>query len=100
MSDRDALLAAVLAAPADDVPRLVYADFLDESGDPGDAGWAALIRVQCRVAGLVRAGHRSRAEVEAELTGERQRAGFDSPPPAGVVCDGSGVSTPGVPCSG
>lgn len=32
--DADALLAAVYAAPADDAPRRVYADFLLEQGDP------------------------------------------------------------------
>jgi uncharacterized protein (TIGR02996 family) len=33
-SDDAALLRAVLANPADDAPRLVYADWLDERGDP------------------------------------------------------------------
>jgi len=37
MSDRDALLAAILADPADDTARLVYADWLTENGD-GDRG--------------------------------------------------------------
>ncbi len=32
MSDANALVAAILAAPADDLPRLVYADWLDEHG--------------------------------------------------------------------
>lgn len=30
----EALHAAVLAAPDDDAPRLVYADWLGEQGDP------------------------------------------------------------------
>lgn len=47
MTDHDALLAAVLAAPADDLPRLVYADWLDEHGDPDRA---AFIRTQVRLA--------------------------------------------------
>jgi uncharacterized protein (TIGR02996 family) len=34
MSDRAAFLAAVRAAPDDDLPRLVFADWLDEHGDP------------------------------------------------------------------
>src|SRR5579885_649141 len=34
MSDRAAFLAAVRATPADDLPRLVFADWLDEHGDP------------------------------------------------------------------
>ena len=33
MTDRDALLAAVHAAPLDDAPRLVLADWLDEHGE-------------------------------------------------------------------
>ncbi|HVK07462.1 MAG TPA: ribosomal protein L7/L12 [Gemmataceae bacterium] len=39
MSDEAALLAAIQAAPADDAPRLVYADWLDEHGrsDRADA---------------------------------------------------------------
>ena len=35
MTDRDALYAAVLAAPDDDTPRLVYADWLTAQGDTG-----------------------------------------------------------------
>ena len=34
MTDRDGLLAAILTRPADDTPRLVYADFLDDHGEP------------------------------------------------------------------
>ena len=34
MSDDEAFLAAVAAHPADDTPRLVYADWLDDRGDP------------------------------------------------------------------
>ena len=37
MTDHDALLAAILAAPEDDAPRLVYADWLDENGRDGEA---------------------------------------------------------------
>lgn len=32
MTDRDSLLAAIRANPRDDLPRLVYADWLDENG--------------------------------------------------------------------
>ena len=49
MSDRDALFRAILAAPDDDAPRLVFADWLDEHGDPDRAEF---IRVQCRMARL------------------------------------------------
>ena len=34
MSEDEAFLRAVAAAPADEAPRLVYADWLDERGDP------------------------------------------------------------------
>jgi uncharacterized protein (TIGR02996 family) len=44
MSMREALLAAIADSPDDDTPRLVYADFLDETGDPLDAARAELIR--------------------------------------------------------
>jgi len=46
MSDA-ALLAAIRAAPGDDAPRLVYADWLDEHGQPERAEF---IRVQCQLA--------------------------------------------------
>lgn len=42
-----ALLAAILALPDDDLPRLVYADWLDEAGHPDRAEF---IRVQCELA--------------------------------------------------
>lgn len=41
-----ALLAAVLANPADDLPRLVMADWLEENGQPERAAW---IRIQCEL---------------------------------------------------
>jgi uncharacterized protein (TIGR02996 family) len=49
--DEAALLAAVLAGPDDDLPRLVYADWLDENGRPERAEF---IRVQCELAQLPR----------------------------------------------
>src|SRR5215213_6729162 len=49
MSDRDALLQAILAAPDDDAPRLVFADWLDEHGEPDRAEF---IRVQVELARL------------------------------------------------
>ena len=69
MSDRDAFLAAIAAAPEDDAPRLVYADWLDENGDPERA---ELIRVQCEIDPLRRlpdtdAANWQRATVTAHL---------------------------------
>ena len=45
-SDRDALLAAVLANPDDDVPRLVYADYLEEAGGEANVARARFIRAE------------------------------------------------------
>lgn len=54
MTEDKALLMAVLANPADDLPRKVFADWLDEHGD---LTRAEFIRTQCAV-----------AEVEQELS--------------------------------
>ncbi len=48
----DALLAAVLANPGDDAPRLIYADHLEERDGPGDAERAEFVRVQVELARL------------------------------------------------
>jgi uncharacterized protein (TIGR02996 family) len=61
MSDAAALLAAIRASPADDAPRLVYADWLDEHGQPQRAEF---IRVQCE---LARADSTALRRREAEL---------------------------------
>ena len=47
MTDGDALLAAIRVHPDEDVPRLAYADWLDENGQPERA---AFIRVQVELA--------------------------------------------------
>lgn len=51
MTDRTELLAAVLADPACDAKRLIYADWLE---DHGEAERAEFIRLQCRIAELQR----------------------------------------------
>jgi uncharacterized protein (TIGR02996 family) len=43
------LVAAVVAAPGDDAPRLVYADWLSERGDPR----GELVALQCELARMV-----------------------------------------------
>ena len=43
--EREAFLKAIFDAPADDLPRLVFADWLDERGE---SDWAERIRIQCR----------------------------------------------------
>lgn len=44
----------IVAAPEDDVPRLIYADWLEERGDP----LGSLIRIQCELARLEKQGTR------------------------------------------
>ena len=46
-ADGAGLLAAIRAMPEEDTPRLVYADWLDENGQPERAEF---IRVQCQLA--------------------------------------------------
>lgn len=46
MLDREPFLKAIFADPANDLPRLVFADFLD---DHGDHTWAEQIRVRCQL---------------------------------------------------
>src|SRR6266545_1670040 len=60
MSDGAALFAAILAHPAEDTPRLAYADWLDEHGDPDRA---ACIRLQIEAARLPD-GDARRAELD------------------------------------
>ncbi len=44
--EREAFLNAIFDAPDDDLPRLVFADWLDERGE---SDWAELIRCQCQI---------------------------------------------------
>lgn len=53
LSDRDALFAAVCANPEEDTPRLMFADWLDEHGEPERAEF---IRLQCELARLAEDG--------------------------------------------
>ncbi len=48
MSELDAILAAVLREPAEDIHRLAYADALDEAGGKQNCARARLIRVTTR----------------------------------------------------
>lgn len=58
MSDHDPFLAAICESPDDDLPRLIYADYLDERGE-GER--AEFIRVQCALARRAR-------EIESRIT--------------------------------
>ena len=58
MTDEDALVAAIAAEPADDTPRLAYADWLEERGHPG----GAYLRAELELAKL---GPRARKKADA-----------------------------------
>ncbi|MBA4189077.1 MAG: hypothetical protein C0467_13850 [Planctomycetaceae bacterium] len=62
MDDRHALMAAIIANPDEDTPRLVFADWLQEHGDKHEQARAEFIRLQCELAKLpekpVTANHR------------------------------------------
>src|SRR5262245_16313050 len=49
MVEHEGFLQAILAAPEEDAPRLIYADWLEDHGDPDRA---AFIRVQIELARL------------------------------------------------
>ena len=48
MTHNEASLQAIIANPVDDAPRLIYADWLEERGDPR----GEFIRLQCQLARL------------------------------------------------
>jgi uncharacterized protein (TIGR02996 family) len=78
-AEERAFLQPIVARYADDGPRLVYADFLDESDDPADRARGELIRVQCALARLSE-DHPRRGELsyrEGELLQHYQHAWAD-----------------------
>lgn len=68
VNPRDAFLDVILADPDDDTPRLVYADWLTERGDP----LGEVIVVQCTRARLQREGKRATAEYRRVVRRERE----------------------------
>jgi uncharacterized protein (TIGR02996 family) len=60
MPDQGALFRAILAAPDDEALRLIYADWLEDQGDPR----AEFVRVQCALARLPE-GHPERTALAA-----------------------------------
>ncbi len=71
MPTDDSFLAAVAAAPADLVVRLVYADWLDERSDPR----GECIRLSCALAALTRRPTKKREGCEERFT--QVRTGID-----------------------
>jgi uncharacterized protein (TIGR02996 family) len=50
VTPEQAFLQDIIAHPEDDAPRLIYADWLDDRGQPGDADRAEFIRAQVGLA--------------------------------------------------
>jgi uncharacterized protein (TIGR02996 family) len=67
MTQDEAIMQTIRENPGDDLPRLAYADWLEERGRPGDAERAEFIRVQIELARLgPDGGPRSLALVQRE----------------------------------
>lgn len=87
MSEHDALLAAILESPADDTPRFVFADWLDEHAETVDCsedgcgnpakGWNGFYPCStCHGTGRIDNGYAERAEfirVQIELARQPRR---------------------------
>ena len=50
MNEEAAFLYAICKYPDEDLPRLAFADWLDEQGGSANTAWAELIRVQVALA--------------------------------------------------
>ena len=79
-------LRAIWDAPHDDAPRLVYADFLEETGEPVHVARAEFIRLQCELARFGEFDDSPRraklAEREKELMKQHGRAWKEGLPQA------------------
>jgi uncharacterized protein (TIGR02996 family) len=83
MTDADPLRRAVLDRPDDDTPRLVYADFLEENGDPDRA---AFVRLQVEAARAEPHGPVARAARDAaDRLLARHHAAWTRHVPPGVL---------------
>lgn len=100
MTDRDALLATVAAHPDDDLPKLVYADWLEERGDPVDVARGRFIRAQVAQAAAGWPGPARKADGYLRLYRDRWLqelpaewrpwVGFDRGFPSGLTPDARG----------
>src|SRR3982750_4314118 len=87
MTDHDPLLAAIIADPDEDTPRLVFADWLDEHGEPERAEFIRVTIGGFRPNDLHATGGAPRADSEVmRQTIETWRAcGWQPALPPGVV---------------
>jgi uncharacterized protein (TIGR02996 family) len=63
-----AFLDAIREAPEDNVPRLIYADWLSDQPDPILVARGELIRVQCQLAGLPQGDERRKPLLQRETS--------------------------------
>jgi uncharacterized protein (TIGR02996 family) len=75
-NDHDTFLRAIQAAPEEDAPRLIYADWLEEMGESAWLALAELIRVQVELVGKVKKSKRRKAELQRQ---EQERLARASP---------------------
>jgi len=64
MEEREALLRGVFLNPGDPLPKLVFADFVEERGE---GAWAEVLRLSCELMALPPADVPGRGAVRAEM---------------------------------
>lgn len=79
MDDRRALMAAIVANPDEDTPRLALADWLDEHGDKHDRARAEFIRLQIRAVNTKPGKARDKLSVAADKLERKHRKAWLKP---------------------
>jgi len=79
MDDRQALMAAIIANPDEDTPRLVFADWLQEHGDKHDQARAEFIRLQCELAQLPEDGPQTAKHKQAKALHKKHHKAWLGP---------------------
>jgi uncharacterized protein (TIGR02996 family) len=86
--DAEAFLARVLAHPTDRLTRLVFADWLDETGRGPNAAWAEYIRLRAHLAEAIDPAVTARAEeVGRGVKAEWSLPGLPSEPQLGWLTE-------------
>lgn len=76
MNTEDAFIEAILSDPSAPAPRLIYADWLEESGDPSSIYRAEYLRIECALDALP-ARDPQRQKLQARLRNLRATVGDD-----------------------
>lgn len=74
-----ALVRAAIQAPNDPLPRLVLADWLDESGEPANRSWADYLRARAAASSQSQTGEQLTVRSLADLSGELIKARLTIP---------------------